>query len=580
MTTRELKDGALQLIARECIDAGLEMLSPAELAFTWSETVNDITFQLKIEKIDATFQTLPLVTLTEWPQAFSKNAPHVLGSDNALCYLDRLGSYFDPFEPARCIQQILSAVQQTLLILTDEEKRERDYGLEFGVYWKPEYLAFLTTEKTDAQAVICKPADSKNEEGGREELVIYSDEPVLKCWLEKRSLEKNSPSHPVIFIQLKEPPCIPPDYEWPVGTWKSFMRWLFQCHPGAENHVLQKMVGAIQSSLTVCLVFNHLDSGPFGVLVAFNKSILNVLKRYSGKRKNLAQFRTSLISPTYTSRFSRLYIGDVTETFQIERNLRTASLKGKRIAVVGCGTVGAHVANLLVKSGAATGEGSELRLYDDDTLKPANLGRHLLGIEYLCKKKSNALADYLNDKFIFSLNVSAKDKFTRHGLADVLDFDLIIDATGDEQFSTVLAYDVHRLRQSGHALKVLHTWVDANGLAARALLDDGTGGCYRCLKIYDNDPQKGLKERFQLFDKDTPPEFAHANFRCGESYMPFSEGVSLASAGLTLQMVLDYFSDEPAPRFRHLSLHSSVKPTKSQNLKTYPKCPCCNHTTS
>ena len=139
-------------------------------------------------------------------------------------------------------------------------------------------------------------------------------------------------------------------------------------------------------------------------------------------------------------------------------------------------------------------------------------------------------------------NLSANGYLEPEQFQSVFDNSLVVDATGDEQFSTQLSFIAQRIRQLGATVNILHVWVDANGLAVRALLDDGSGGCYRCLKTYETSSgHKTLVERFPLFtDRNELPKSARIHYQCGESYVPFSEGVSVVAAGLGQQMAMEF----------------------------------------
>ena len=65
-------------------------------------------------------------------------------------------------------------------------------------------------------------------------------------------------------------------------------------------------------------------------------------------------------------------------------------LRKKHVVIAGCGSVGAPVAQQLAMSGVG-----KLTLIDYDRLSWANVGRHPLGAQYVGKKKSIALSEFL-----------------------------------------------------------------------------------------------------------------------------------------------------------------------------------------
>jgi tRNA A37 threonylcarbamoyladenosine dehydratase len=70
------------------------------------------------------------------------------------------------------------------------------------------------------------------------------------------------------------------------------------------------------------------------------------------------------------------------------------NLAGKRILLIGCGTIGSFLAQQLTQCGCGRA-GGRLDLVDDDVLRPANLGRHLLGVPYLNRNKAEGCASNL-----------------------------------------------------------------------------------------------------------------------------------------------------------------------------------------
>ena len=167
--------------------------------------------------------------------------------------------------------------------------------------------------------------------------------------------------------------------------------------------------------------------------------------------------------------------------FVVERNLGgAASLIGKKIALIGCGTIGSNLAKLLVQCGA--GGDAELALYDTDTLRPGNLGRHLLGYEDLGRPKSLAVAEALR-KFHPDVRVKPIQQDALRNWEELHASDLIIDATGDFNVATALNDLWQRSESTGTELAVLHSWVFGNGIAVQAFLNlKDQHGCFRCLK--------------------------------------------------------------------------------------------------
>ena len=143
-----------------------------------------------------------------------------------------------------------------------------------------------------------------------------------------------------------------------------------------------------------------------------------------------------------------------------------APLQARRIAVIGCGSIGSEVAELLVKTGVG-----ELSLVDNDDLLSANLGRHLLGISYLGWNKAKGLATELRRQLPhLKIGATFTSKFERLKPADLAwlaRMDMIVTAGLDiEGEAAVNAWRQTLERQPAY----LSTWVEAYALVGHAVL--------------------------------------------------------------------------------------------------------------
>jgi hypothetical protein len=111
-------------------------------------------------------------------------------------------------------------------------------------------------------------------------------------------------------------------------------------------------------------------------------------------------------------------------------------LRGKRVGVVGCGSLGSKIATSLARSGVG-----KFVLVDHDILKPGNLVRHDLDAASLGSHKTDALAARLKAVSPFAdvkarrviLGGQESSGTTASVLDELAECDLIIDATADPQ---------------------------------------------------------------------------------------------------------------------------------------------------
>lgn len=230
--------------------------------------------------------------------------------------------------------------------------------------------------------------------------------------------------------------------------------------------------------------------------------------------------------------------------FCVERNLQgSASLIGKNVVLIGCGTIGGYLARMLAQSGAGC-EGV-LTLYDNDILSPGNLGRHLLGFEELGKPKAAAVAAAVK-QFHPDVRVEARGVDAAKEWAAIEQADLVIDATGEPNVTHVLNHAWLTSNRTGDELALLHAWVFGNGVAAQTFLNLKDGhACFRCLRTgFD-----GEWRHSPLRDSKSP--LRQAPGRCGAAgYVPFGVDAPVAAAALAARAALDWASGKPGKRLR------------------------------
>lgn len=571
------------LIAEALVASGFNWKPAYSPTFEGQLTVSGVTFKLQISDVDTTFLKLPTVKLLEKPKELEGTLPHIF-SGGQLCYLERLGIFLDPLEPGRTTLVIIEAIKRLLGSFLDPQATVKDFGNEIWAYWNASDFCYLTTNQRISIANIYQRKDLSG--NIKFEYAIGENEESLALWRAKRNEldNKNLTTGKAIVLDLDTIPSVDLSKNWPPKTWKEFITWLYEKHPAIEQKLLSDLQKILPSQSSIVVVLNSRSSGPIGIFVSFNSIVKEISNRITNKTrkkrktKNSSNFRQRLSSNKLVNNFSRLFVVDATPEFIIERNLQTASLKNSKIAIIGCGTVGSFAAKLLVMAGAGTGQEGLLSLYDDDYLSSANIGRHLLDIEYLGENKSKALTHLLCSTSTNDLSIKSHGKYIVTDANKLTKYDLVIDATGDETFSTLLSLSYHKsLKNISDKPTLIHSWLDANGHALRAIIDDRTGACYRCLKEPVIGSATGeLKQRYPLFkkdiDEDNLPPIKH---RCGESYIPFSAGASFRLAGMLQQMVLDVFHGAPSPRFRHQSLSETIRTTKNQNPSRRENCPCC-----
>ena len=136
-------------------------------------------------------------------------------------------------------------------------------------------------------------------------------------------------------------------------------------------------------------------------------------------------------------------------------------LARKKVAIVGLGAVGSHLADLLARGGVG-----ELRLVDFDLVRPGNLIRHLCGDESIGINKAIAVEAALTQAgFIASDSISTNTQpLTAQLAADLTEWaDLIVDATADDNVRGLLVELHKQASQHGFDTRVVSVAVHRSG---------------------------------------------------------------------------------------------------------------------
>jgi len=193
-------------------------------------------------------------------------------------------------------------------------------------------------------------------------------------------------------------------------------------------------------------------------------------------------------------------------------------------------------------------------------------------MDYLLWNKAKAIAD-LTQKQFPHLNVDTRPVDARE-TRELLEADIVVDATGEEAFSTYLNEKVIERRLGGKkAPVVVYTWIAGAGVAVQSLLvDSQKTGCYRCLRVESSDGELG--ERYSAVKKG-PSRMLRVG--C-ESYMPFPVSTSVQAAALAADVLLDWARGHGSPRFRTKLIDFDLgQKVKDQDPEPLPSCRACRN---
>ena len=515
----------------------------------------DLAVPVELSVADWDFVEPPLMRLDPSYPVTDRKLPHFLGADRQLCYVARGSIVLDRYDPAGtvllCLEKAEKLVRDALRGRLDD-----DFADEFSAYWRGTWLLVDLPEGFEGKAVL-QPADVVGGEGAP--LVLSTG----RTWLRKAEGKRpREACEDVMVLKTGRPLSLDPSGNWPPVSLKDMNEWLDWAAPDARG-ALEKAISenrACHAHVALC--------APNGVFLY--DAIAPAFLRKAEFTSRPAQIPRVLSSWAASVQTSRSEGKRADEAYVFGRNLGSMSnLAGKRILLIGCGTIGGFLAQQLAQCGAGADDGF-LSLVDDGVMEPGNLGRHLLGAPYLGANKAKACEAFLREQLPalsiegYPENVLISDSIPWSR------YHLVIDATGEEALSIALNQRAVDGRPGGPAH--LYVWLEGNGAIAQTLLADGAGhACYKCLK-----PELAGEPRFRTRRPDAEVEIVE-NPSCGDPrYQPFPVSRSVAAAALACDLVLDWSHGAPGDRFRSITLDASrAFQIGRSSPRPHGRCPAC-----
>jgi len=511
--------------------------------------------------LDWDFVRYPIIRVRDRPRKLAGVQAH-LTAGGSLCYLAPGAVVLDRFDPVGAVAQCLA---QAALVL-DKLALDPDYRRN---EFTREYLAQWTVGQDPSPRLVLK--------AGVEDAATHANMAILgDRWLicgqslaELESIAKamGEPLDPLstwsawVFATEAWPP-LTEQFPDNIHAW---FAWLGNWDPGLYRAISNRLLSDRDYLKWASLhILIRSPAGWLGINVPLgDKDERKIAQR--DRRSNLQRMhRRGKHMP-----ITRLDVSDWSASFVHSRNLTFPDLTDRRITLVGCGAIGSHLAEAVVRLGAGQGESGHLTIIDPDVMLPENLGRHALGYRSLMREKAVAMADELTRDFPMARITGMPVNALRS--TDLFKADLLIDATGEEALSEAIN---DRQRQLGDAAcPVLYVRIFGAGDAVQALWVDanGKGACFRCLRR--NDPQSHRAERFPLSDHPG----SHLVMKGCRALTPYAVSAPMHAAALAADVIADWLRGNVSPRFRTLARPgANVRKIKNQDPDRLPHCPACD----
>lgn len=437
-------------------------------------------------------------SLLTWPHLEPNGLMCVFSSEAAFDVQDPVG------QVSGLIHEGVKLIER---ILTGEA--EEDFRDEFVSYWShsvddgsTRFLSLLDPAGSHRHIFIWR---------GKQQYIVADSEEYLRNWLTRRyGLRKDGSSYKIgKALFLRSPRLLIPDqYPSNAGDLRTLFSddrqaldmMAFQALQSEGREVIIAFsctTGIALAPVTIALHKNHIVPGrksPDAMTRGFRKGRVPV---------NVAVLRST--SPL--SRVTRHSLNRADHDWIHGRDAdpQQKILKNKKVLVVGCGSLGSTVAELLAKAGIGN-----LGLIDGQYLEWPNISRHVLGAESIGSAKAENLAQRLQNAFPHLSSIRAYGGQLLPSSQQVLmDWDLVIGTTG------IWSVDVFidERHKAGDIPLALYAWLEPHAVATHAVTVVQGGACLRCNFSRTGKPDLNYSE--------WPNDGLLAIPACGGSFNPY-----------------------------------------------------------
>lgn len=222
----------------------------------------------------------------------------------------------------------------------------------------------------------------------------------------------------------------------------------------------------------------------------------------------------------------------------IPRSGGSTSWQDKHICVIGCGSVGSQVLNLMCTEGIG-----KLTIVDDDTLGLENIHKHTLSPLYLGTYKSDSLKFDLESRYPFVSIQSERTSLKGTNINNVLNwrnFDLIIWVTGNSTIE--MKFNEYKLQQQLD-VPVIYAWNEPYGVGGHAVLTlPEKPGCLACTYIDKSTLQLGLYSNLAFLKPGQ--KLLSETGGCGYDYIAFSATDAIQTSVQVIRLIQRYFNNQ------------------------------------
>ncbi|HAZ7365690.1 TPA: hypothetical protein J7709_004016 [Escherichia coli] len=526
------------------------------------------------------FTELPLACIVDLPEKFrDRLMPHI-SQEGILCYVEQLEADWDPNNLEGTYKEVDAQIHRTLinsvLAATNGLNDKRELEGEFATYWRPSDSLYILSKASRGIRLKTLFSESTFPDGSpRLEYITVQEsspedsETILKKWLNQRYLRQESlKNYSINTHYISVNPNRLAGMKWPPTSFRELLDWLENADHNARDRVVHYIT--TEGKKRYIFLFDIFNQDIFAIYIELNTNAVDFRRHKRSAKKSTSKLATLLAGKNVCASYKRLGVVRADMATLLSRNAQRRSkecLSDKRIALVGCGTIGGYIAELLLRNGAGCGKGL-LHLFDDDIYRPSNFGRHILPSHDFGWSKALSLATKLQDSVHLQTRVEGFYKQFPISIDVMKKYDIIIDATGRPPVSKRIAAIVRQIPCEQRPI-IIHAFNDGNGRASKVLIDDGRS-CYGCMVTNPAKYHNGIDSRFYNLDISS-----EKNKSCGSTYTSYDAAVSNITASLAQQAVLSTLEPDLKWTYNEHMLEGG-RSLKPQFLPHQPNCPICN----
>lgn len=392
--------------------------------------------------------------------------PHSSHSTFCLYGAGQSPSFGDPAEIVRQTFWRFLNLFRIVMPEANPDERRKHFEREIKTYWSmqlpPAHHQLVLIDLPSADGPVFSLSYDLVKPGEPHRHWLASDKDALRRYLRKlygRFFPLKAPAEAAFFARLKSYPPVK------VPSIQAFFEWL-QPHINADTtEALSSWWEKSHKYPIRWIVLELPDTTPPSTQVFVLRQLgmrNSGHKVYGGRAaKRISPVKVLPQGYVLQEAIAHILTDDVVYSRFMTPEVRC--LRGKKVALVGVGSLGSNVASHLLRTGVG-----ELILIDPDIFKDANLGRHILGADDLGRTKASSLTRRLQEDFPLA-NIRAFDTTIdgvfRHHKPVLDEVDLIINTTADWRAEQ----DVWRLRKIYPRWSCIQGWVEPHALIGHAL---------------------------------------------------------------------------------------------------------------